>query len=211
MHDVRVRGVGDRGFALAELLVVVGIVMILMGLLLPVLKQARAAAEAVRCKAHLQQIGAMVAMYAGENRGQLFVGGPPVSYTDADWLTLLMSRSGRGQGGTEATLRCPTWGDKLGPSYPFNWMTFATGARLGSRFPVSGAVSSEVILVGENAPNNLTPYNAMIAETSEGYRLWSADPDRHGRQKSNHLRMDFSVTAEPARRFAAPFDSWFAR
>ncbi len=59
-----------RGFTLLELLVVVGIIAVLMGILLPVLRAARAQARQTRCGVGLRQMGIALSMYASENRGR---------------------------------------------------------------------------------------------------------------------------------------------
>ncbi len=54
-------------FTLVELLLVITIIMVMAGLLLPVLQQARGKAFRVRCMSNLKQLGAGVLMYVDDN------------------------------------------------------------------------------------------------------------------------------------------------
>jgi prepilin-type N-terminal cleavage/methylation domain-containing protein/prepilin-type processing-associated H-X9-DG protein len=58
-----------RAFTLVELLVVIAIIAILIAILLPVLSGVRRQANAVKCKAHLQQIGQGYFLYAIDYKG----------------------------------------------------------------------------------------------------------------------------------------------
>jgi prepilin-type N-terminal cleavage/methylation domain-containing protein len=61
-----------RAFTLIELLVVVSIIVLLIALILPALRQGREAAITVKCESQLHQIGFLSVAYAQDYRGYLF-------------------------------------------------------------------------------------------------------------------------------------------
>lgn len=69
-HDRRVRPDCLHGFTLLELLVVISIIALLISILLPALKSARASAVRVQGASNMRQIGLALATYTTNRDGR---------------------------------------------------------------------------------------------------------------------------------------------
>ena len=85
-----------RAFTLVELLVVLGITVILLALLLPSLRGARASSHAIKCASNLRAIGTLTCQYLATWRGRL----PVNSYSMRDDPGTLMPPLPPGTTGT---------------------------------------------------------------------------------------------------------------
>jgi len=72
----RISSGGHRAFTLVELLVVIGVISLLMGILLPALNKARAAARSTSCRANLHSLAIAFRAYLDDNRNTM----PPAAH-----------------------------------------------------------------------------------------------------------------------------------
>ena len=99
------------GFTLIELMVVIGIIVVLVGILLPVVGRARASGQQATCLSNLRQINIAFHLYAEANKSSL----PDPASAQESWESLL-----RAHVPTAAIYHCPADGglfEKLRSSY----------------------------------------------------------------------------------------------
>jgi prepilin-type processing-associated H-X9-DG protein len=177
-----------KGFSMIELVIVIGIIMIVMGLLVPAISRARNQAIALKCQAQLQQIGQALEMYASENQGAVFpLGGPFSTVPNShSWPAMLFGTL------NSPIVVCPTSNGEDWVSYQLNFALYWEGIRLGAanRQQVS---SSNIVVAGENPVGG----NELVSDWGVS-GIYSFDPIRHGAiLKSNYLWLDFHVSNDP--------------
>ena len=105
----------SRGFTLVELLVVIGIIAILMGILVPMLSKARAAANTTVCLSNIRQLNICYLMYSQDYKGRLIAEwtvGPLWPYQLKPYFSKLPNASVSNTETREGILRCPAAPDK---------------------------------------------------------------------------------------------------
>jgi prepilin-type N-terminal cleavage/methylation domain-containing protein/prepilin-type processing-associated H-X9-DG protein len=114
-----------RGFTLIELLVVISIIAMLLAILVPSLRHAKALAKSIVCKSRQRDIGLAVNFYLNDNNGNLMASWPVGNERQSGrhesyytWFARLAPYYQRNEGRTASgfydyeLLRCPTQ-DKL--------------------------------------------------------------------------------------------------
>jgi len=152
------------GFTIIELLVVIGIIMILLGLLLPLSTRVREAARTVQCASQLRQIGQAIINYTTANAGMLPAWSGTHSYPDdvkpddpdgLGWIVLIERFAG-GAKPDSPLYNCPSFssddravnyflaarccGSQQPPSKSFP----ITRIKLSSQFVLSGDVTNQM-------------------------------------------------------------------
>jgi prepilin-type processing-associated H-X9-DG protein len=190
------------GFALVELLVVLGIMTILLALLLPVLQSARRQAVAVQCRSNLRQIGQLLLIYANRNQGWLYPparGAVPGRPTSEYWPCFVFTPPVF----NPPILICPADVEPaIEHSYVLNYHLKHKFIRYSTK-ALGGKTPSDIVLMGEKKTDRIEYYMDQpdYEEVVEKYR--------HGvRLKSNYLYLDLHVDNAGPTQWQGGLDPW---
>jgi prepilin-type N-terminal cleavage/methylation domain-containing protein len=172
----------QRAFTLIEILIVIAIIALLVGILLPALKNARESAWSTICTSNLQQIGKAVNLYANDYKERVWPQfewapiqyqlsnmtapkiGDGVMYMYVDKLAKINEcpkNKRQGIDGTVNTTIAPEFGTQIGVGFDYTMIGRYQGIRLGTSIFTAHLTKPEIITAGAKG-NEYLPNQAQL-------------------------------------------------
>jgi prepilin-type N-terminal cleavage/methylation domain-containing protein/prepilin-type processing-associated H-X9-DG protein len=191
-----------RGFTLVELLVVIGIIVVLIGLLLPAVQRVREAANRISCASKLRQLGLACHNYADAHRmlppgylgpipnEQLY--GPDVDKLQhAGLLVYLLPYVEQGDLYCQLQMQLDLDPGRVGPAWytnPTNWQSNPTNWQL----------AQTRIKLFECPSDNIADDTATTVLALHFYNYRAAIVPNAGDDTDDNTNLDFRDTTDPA-------------
>lgn len=174
----------------------IGLVIVLLGLLMPAVSRAWRQSEAVKCRSQLRQLGFALSVYANENRGTVY---PAPRGWPNEWPGVLFDEP------VPTVLVCPTW-DEPYMSYQLNHSMMHGYIKIWGG-NARGIPASRIPLAAESRAGWYDGYTSYDVFTD----TISWDPVRHGPGLlANYLWLDLHVDNEPLPPAVPPLlDPWY--
>jgi prepilin-type processing-associated H-X9-DG protein/prepilin-type N-terminal cleavage/methylation domain-containing protein len=122
------------GFSLVELLVVLGIIVLVIGIILPVVSTAREKSRKTVCQSNLRVIGQCLIMYANANNGRLPNGNPPGEWNNYPGTNAVMVAFARDYVKAAGVFACPSDSDPPPEKISTADQTLPESARMSYEF-----------------------------------------------------------------------------
>lgn len=172
----------NRAFTLIELLVVIAVIALLIGILLPALRDARETSQATVCVANMSQIGKAANLYANDYKDQLWpqfewapiqfqlsnMTAPRLGYAvmyqyveDVYKINECPKNKRRSITGTVNTSIDPQFGTQLGVGFDYCMLGRFEGVKLGAPIRVAHLTSPQTYAAAQKPPAQQTVQSSL--------------------------------------------------
>ena len=190
-------------FTLIELLVVISIISLLISILLPALKQARARAQSVKCMANVKQMGTAVVLYVGDYDEYMPTAQPPFTDATKQWtvwycynaLGRYFGYEGRVSNSFATVnwfgtvldcptnlkgVQAPTYSQSYAINYGFNNLRLGLGNDIvtgnnSTPFVRQSQIALDTLIIGDTIPPDASNPQGTLFLGTQNYVMWGTD------------------------------------